>query len=433
MDRLDIQSLRVFGLSHERAAVALREQIAIDRSSQLETLSSLRKVLGYAPVLLSTCNRTELYFVGEGEELVKDFFFSRISSEDVRQEVREKSFLKTGEGALQHLFRVASGLSSQLIGENEILGQIKRAFELAKTEDSRSELLDAAFEHAIRLGKRARSHTGISAGSLSLASLAVQKLFLESNPRAVAVIGTGETAELMLQELRRFDVPRVHVFSHAIDQARKVAGKFSFEAQSITRLSAVLPETEALLCATSAPHPVVDSAAFGDWLDEKNEEYLIADLGLPRNVDSSVETLDGVRVYGLDDLKAVADEKIQQRRKYIPLVEKMVAESEEVFTRWLKKRQATPFIQALREQAEGVRQEQLDWIRKRLPELGQREELLLEQFSRRLVNTLLSAPLGTIDAMPEDADLQRFLWQFCGVENQEEDTEPAPGKGSLIH
>ncbi len=306
------QSLFVVGINHLTAPVSCRERSAVLQDRIGEVLSHLTDFADLKEAaVLSTCSRTEVYAVGEGPEsaeLVWAWFLRRAGAE-----VEPGLYLKQGPEAVRHLFRVAGGLDSWIVGETEILGQVRKAYQAALEAKATGRILNQAFQRALAAGKVLRSQTGIQNGIRSIggaAALLAKRIFSESVPGRVVVFGAGEAAEAVARHLAAKNFKEIWVANRTLDRALAVAGPLGGRAVSFEEGIQKLSEAEAAVFSTACPKVLLEASILRPLLANRRRPLFLIDLGLPRNVDPACGRLPGVYLYNLDDLKGIVRESM---------------------------------------------------------------------------------------------------------------------------
>ena len=327
--------LYLVGLSHKTAPLEVRERAALDPVVALPAaLSALGK-----GVVLSTCNRTELYGVGSPEK-ARAFLLSRGVAP-------RHLYVKEGVEALRHLYRVAAGLDSLVVGEAQILGQVREALFLARRQGATESLLEKAFQSAIALGKRARSETGIGMGAVSVAYAALDlalAVYGDLSGLSVAVLGAGEMAELFLTHLKAHGVGRILVVNRTEEKAQALAERFGGEAFGLPALPQVLRQADLVVASAAAPHYLVGP----EDLPKRAKPLFLIDIALPRNIDPRVGDLPHAYLYNLDDLKRVVDRNLRARAGEIPKVEALIEKALGDYMEWYAGHRVREAIRASR-------------------------------------------------------------------------------------
>jgi glutamyl-tRNA reductase len=388
------------GLSHKTASVAQREHATLSTAQQAHMLEQVAN--GGLPdlaelVILSTCNRTELYAVSRGEvaagwQALRELLaaHSQLSSATLA----EITYALTGTQTIQHIFRVAAGLESQLIGEPHILGQLVRAYELAQRSGTAHGNLSALMQRAIRIGKQVRHRTLLTAGTPSVSVVAVRHAArtLGSLCDATALIlGAGEMAHTAAAALVRQGIGRLIIANRTLESAARLAALYSAEPISLAEIGDALAIADLVIAAAATPKALITAHTLSA-LNKRPSSLICYDLGLPRNIDPSLSGLEGVHLYDLDALHRLAESQHTQRVKAISQAEVLVCEAVCAFERWLRERRAVPALLSLYEQADQQRKAELRRLFGKLPTLSAAERALIETFSRRLSSKLLHTP-----------------------------------------
>jgi glutamyl-tRNA reductase len=411
-----LPTLICLGLSHQSTPVEVRELVALNSHQQGELLLHVAagQVLHVDEiVILSTCNRTEFYTFGEPElalPALKTAWSSYCSPASPNS--LSYCFELLGEACISHLFRVAGGLESQLIGEAQILGQVTEAYERARQHNATGATLSALFQYAIQAGKRVRHQTALGQGSLSISSVAAthsQEVFGSLGSAKVLIIGAGEMARTAAAAFVRTGIDQLYVANHNHDHALEVAAQWGGEVVSFTNLADTLEQVDLVITAITAPHTLLHVNDIQRVLpNRKHGPLVIFDLGLPRNVEPEIAQLSGVKLFNLDDLQSVTNHHYTVRQNAIPEAEAILTEEIEQFELWQASRGAVPVIRNLRAKAEEIRQAELDLIMRRWPDLNNQERKLLEEFSQRLINKLLHEPTLALKAKSAEGDSDLF-------------------------
>lgn len=394
--------LIVVGLNHRTAPVSLLERLAIDED---DLSKALHQLLNYEHILegavLSTCNRVEVYatvtkFHG-GAQDIRNFFaeFCHVAPEDFSDHM----YTFHEEGALRHLFRVASGIDSMVIGESEILGQVKRAYGFAEEEGTTGRSLAAALRHALRTGKRARTETAIGREAVSVSTAAIdlaRRALPDGNltGKRIAVVGAGKMGRMTARALRGAGAEHVTVVNRTGERAEAIAQEFDTVARDLEALPEVLRETDILLCSTTSPQPVVTASVVEGAMTGRDERPLfIVDIAVPRDVEPAVGDVPHVILRDIDDLRSVVELNLGSRVGEIARVEELVAQEVDRFVAWERADELAPTIAALVEKADAVRAAELQRSASRLKDLTPSQREAVDHLSRRLVAKLLHLPI----------------------------------------
>jgi glutamyl-tRNA reductase len=392
-------SVVVIGLNHKSASLDLLERLTVDGARLPKALHDLtsRAHLSEA-VLLSTCNRTEVYAVAErfhgGFHDVRDFLaeLGFLAPEDFADHL----YVHHDEEAVTHLFEVAAGLDSAVLGESEILGQVGGAWQAARDEAAAGATLNLLFRHAVETGKRVRTETGIARGitSVSQAAIALAADRLGGlAARRVLVVGAGEMGEGMAVALADAGAAEVLVANRTAATAAALAGRIGGRAVDLDRLTEQLAEIDVLLTSTGAQSLILEHADVARIMEQRRgRALLIIDIAVPRDVDPSAEDVDGVTLLDMDDLRRFTERSVAGRRREAEKANVIVAEAVERYQSEATAREAAPLVASLRDRAEAVRAAELDRVAGRLAGLGDREREAVEAATRAIVAKLLHEP-----------------------------------------
>ncbi len=388
--------LVLYGLNHTTASIEIREMLSFKRDEASRMMKSLRSERVFSEnLLLSTCNRTEVYGIAEeaAESIRK---LRRILTGGIEEGTgilagHDYSYLNAK--AVGHLFRVSAGLDSMVLGEVEILGQIKDAYRSATGVDATGPYLNRLFHHCFRVGKRVRNETAISSGGYSVGSTAVElakKVLGRLDGKKALLIGAGETGQLVAKHLHEAGIGGLVVANRTQSKAEEVASKLGGEVLPFDEYPRKLNEFDLVITAVGAPEKTVRR----DMLRRTRGLYpFLIDLGVPRDVDTDIDRLSGAIVYRIDDLEGIVKEKLTRREVEIPLVEKIVVEELAKFMSWSDSLRAQKTIEDLRRELEDLRTLTMQkWGRR----LSPKELKLAERITNELVNRILHKPTVTL-------------------------------------
>lgn len=427
-------SLAVVGISHHTAPIEVRERFVFSPRAGAEALVRLtREGVGEA-VMLSTCNRTEIYIYtageggggGEGEgnagEKAGEGRIEQTIELLARQagytieEARRYLYVHGGRNAAEHLFRVVTSLDSMVLGEAQIQGQVRAAYEQAAAEPPPKvvgPVLARLFQTALSVGGRVRSETALGVGAASVPSAAIElakKVFGSLKGRRALVLGAGEMSELALECLTAEGVRTLVVANRTEERARELAERVGGTSVRFDELPAQLPTTDIIIAATSAPHPVLTRELVERALPGGPRHPLfIVDIALPRDVEPAVDSIENVFLYDIDDLYQVVDESLERRRAEVPAAERIVAQGVDDFWRWYAGLQVVPVIQALRQRAEAVRRTEVEHALRRLAHLAPGDREAIEVLTRQLLNKVLHEPTVRLKEAAADGNAEEVL------------------------
>jgi glutamyl-tRNA reductase len=330
-----------FGISHQTANVEVRERFAIPDSALADSLTRLARISSVQEgVVLSTCNRTEFYVVTEDSQLAIEplfhDFYGPVESSEIQHLFRLPAL-----PSIRHLFRVASGLESMVLGETEIFGQVKRAYEAATRSGTTGRILNRLFQKAFHVGKHVRSATAITRGSVSVGSVAVdlaQQIFGELEGRRIMILGAGETSERTAWSFQSRGARQLFVSNRSFERASQLAEAIGGRAIRFDDWEEEFRDLDILVSSTSAPHAIVTRAKLEPMLRTRRDRPLfIIDLAMPRDVDPAVHDMDGVYVYDLDSLRAIAGRTLEARKKEAEACHDLIEKHVHDFENWLNR------------------------------------------------------------------------------------------------
>ncbi|HLV36116.1 MAG TPA: glutamyl-tRNA reductase [Spirillospora sp.] len=394
----------VFGLNHRTSPLALREELALNPDELCRALTGLVAVGLDETVLLSTCNRIELYAVARVSEQTRTAVEQFLA--DLRgiapETLRAHAYYETGYNAVTHLMRVAAGVDSMILGEAQILGQVRQAFAAAQAAGTTGPLLSHLFTLAARAGKRARAETEISrhVTSVSHAAVALARMQVAEIHRARAlVVGSGEMAHLAAQALHRHNVTAIRCINRTYGRAEALARAFDGEALDWQQLPEALAEADVVIAATSAPHTVIQQRDVQQALARRDKRPLVLiDIALPRDVDEGVRALPGVFYYDLDDLNTFVQANLARREAALAGVDAVIAEEAARYMAWYRGRSVSPVIVALREKAAALAHDEVEAALRRLGNLDAGQQKIVERMAQRIVNRILHEPTTRLKA-----------------------------------
>lgn len=413
------------GLNHQTAPVELRERIAFSAARLPDALAKLcdRETICEAAIL-STCNRAELYAATpEPAAAVADLvrFISEYHQVGVEQ-VETHLYRHTDDTAARHLFRVASGIDSMVLGEGEILSQVKQAHQHAAEAGTSRTFLNELFQRGLHIGKRARTETGIHRGAVSVSSVAVElacDVFGDLRGREVLVVGAGEMSAQTLKHLVAHGVATVVVANRTYERAAELAAANGGLAIRFDDFPQRLQSADIIVSASAAPHPILTVEKLRPHLAARRGRPLfVIDIAVPRDVEPEVAQLPNVYLFDVDDLQEVSDRSRHEREREVARVEALIEDETARFMSWLRSRGATPLVTALRSHAEALRDQETERYLRRLAHLSAEDQETVRQMMRALTNKLLHAPLTNIKRIAagrggqEELDLIRQLFDL---------------------
>jgi len=402
--------LIALGLNHASAPLALRERVAFEAAAGGEAARALTQQPGVREAaVLSTCNRTELYCAVEpGHEHTVSRWLAehhRLAADDLSDYL----YLHRDEAAVRHLFRVATGLDSLILGEPQILGQVKSAYQGARQSGSLQAGLERLFQHAFAVAKRVRTDTQIGAHPVSVAFAAVrlaQQVFTELDRATVLLVGAGDTVELAARHLAEQRAQRLLFANRTLAHAQTLASRFGGFALPLSELGRHLPEADIVLSATASREHVIARADVAQALRaRRHRPMLLLDLAVPRDIEPAVGSIDDVYLYTVDDLDQVIEENRRSRREAAQEAEAIIDLQVEHFMAWWQASDRHDVLKRLRQQAESERDAALKRAGEALA-AGKPAELVLQQLAHGLTNKLLHAPSSTLRGAALRGDLE---------------------------
>lgn len=401
--------LFVTGINHDTAPVAVRERLVL---SERETEALLPRLVGEAgleeALLLETCNRSELYGVGEEAALRAALGILCARSGISGEQLEPYLYRHEEDAAVRHVFRVASGLDSLVLGEPQILGQVKQAWQLARSAGSLGPILDRLLQHAFAVAKRVRSDTAIGRHPVSIAFAAVrlaERLFTDLAEATVLLIGAGEMVELAARHLTERHIPRLIVANRTLAHAQEIAARHGGYAITLEELPAHLAEADVVIASTAAPQPIVDRRMIEDALARRHRRPMfLVDIAVPRDIDPAVGELPDVYLYTIDDLRLAIADNLATRREAAAQAELIVDLQVGHFLAWRRARDGSRLLRRLRERVFRQREELFDRALAML-ENGKDPREVLHWFAHSLTNRFLHAPSAKLREAAGQGDL----------------------------
>jgi glutamyl-tRNA reductase len=401
----------VIGLNHKTADVDVREKLAFNGAKLEEGLFKIRELPGVTEaIVLSTCNRVEIYANAKDPdkayETIKKFLseFHELDSAALERSL----YLYKDRDAVKHVFRVASSLDSMVVGEPQILGQLKDAFEFALEKKSTAILLNRLMKKTISVAKRVRTETKIAENAVSISFSAVElarKIFTDFSEKSFMLLGAGEMAELAAKHMMSFGVKSVTVANRTYERGCDLAREFNGQAIKFEDFLKEMVHSDIVICSTGAPSYVLHKEEMQRVMKERRQKpVFIIDISVPRNVDPGINDLDNVYLYDVDDLHGVVDTNIMERQKEAKKAEEIIEEEIDSFEKWLASLDSVPTVIALRNKAESIKKEELERLMNKLPELGEKERKAIEYMASAIMNKLIHPPTAALKDDAEDRD-----------------------------
>jgi glutamyl-tRNA reductase len=407
-------ALLAVGLTHREAPVEVRERLAISSADLDGAIERLAEVLPEA-VILSTCNRTEIFanVPHRGPAVRAATMFLESVSGLPEGELIGHLRSEWQENAARHLFRVAAGLDSLIVGEGQILGQVRDAYECATRQRPVGPELARLFESALVVGKRARTETSVARAAVSVSQAAVdlaRQSFGSLEHRVALVIGAGKMGELAARSLIDRGVGRVLVMNRTAARAEALVARLGGEAWPLKDLDAALALADVVISSTAAEEYLVTSRRLAPLLVSRPERpLLLVDIAVPRDVEPTVGTLEGVSLFNVDDLRAVCSSNLEARRREAARIEIIIEQELDKYVQWWQAREVAPTIQELVSRAETIRKDELSRALGRLGDLSERDANTLNALTVAIVNKLLHAPIVRLKERSAGMDGRHYL------------------------
>lgn len=394
--------LLVTGVSHKTAPVEVRERLAFPEGTLGKALERLMARDGIGEVIiLSTCNRVEILVTADDESdpraIVESFL---IEMRRATEPLDPYLYHYEGREAIHHVFRVASSLDSMVVGEPQILGQLKSAYAIAKANGAVTGLLDAVLARAFNVAKRVRSETGIGQMAVSISYAAVElarKIFGSLDGRKVMLVGAGKMSELSARHLRRSGASHIFVTNRTHERAMEMAALFNGSPIEYGRFPGMLPEMDIVITSSGAPHYILTKADMQHAIAvRRNKPMFVIDIAVPRNVEPEVNKVDNVFLYDIDDLQEVVNANLRERHKEAGRAEEIVTEEVERMMGRLRAQEVAPHIVGLQERLEEIRAAEIEKMRKKLGPLTPQQEEAIEGLTRGIVNKIAHLPISEL-------------------------------------
>jgi glutamyl-tRNA reductase len=418
--------LLVAGVSHKTAPVEIRESLAFPEAALPEALAQLARSSGIAEAaIVSTCNRVEVLAAFEegadAEAAVREFLVARGATSGTR--VAEHLYSRMGKEAVHHVFRVASSLDSMVLGEPQILGQLKQAYAVARQQGCLHGVLETVLTRAFSVAKRVRSETGIGQMAVSVSFAAVElarKIFGSLGGKTILIVGAGKMSELAARHLRRSGASRILVTNRTYERAVEMARVFDGTPVEYNRFLSVLPEADIVIASSGASEYILRKDDMQRAIAARRyKPVFLIDIAVPRNIDPAINDIDSVFLYDIDDLQEVVNSNLRERLKEAEHAEQIVAQEVERTLARVKVQEVTPTIVGLQEQLEQVRAAELEKARRRMGPLTPQQEETLEALTRAIVNKIAHGPIAELRRQagkPEGVHVIAAIRRVFGLE-----------------
>lgn len=402
--------LTLVGLSHKTAPVEIREKLTFPANRQEEALARLTESDAVAEaVIVSTCNRTEIYAVTaaghDGPGAIIDFIADYHDLD--RHELVRYLYISQAEAVVRHLFRVVASLDSMVLGEAQILGQVKEAYDHAITNSATGRIFNKLFRQSFEVGKRVRTETEIGENAVSISYAAIElakKVFDSLDGRCVMILGAGKMSELTAKHLVANGVRRVLVANRTYERAVELADRFSGEAVPYDQMFERMREADIVVSSTAATEYVITRDAVAKATKQRRDPLFLIDIAVPRDIDPACGQVSDVFLYDIDDLNGVVSANLEERMVEARRAEVIIEEEIVEFERWLESMEVVPTVAGMRAKAEKIRAEELEKAMKRLGGLSEKELKTVEMMSQAIVNKMLHGPTERLKRASADND-----------------------------
>ncbi len=400
--------LTLVGLSHKTAPVEIREKLTFPAHRQEEALSLLTSGDGVnEAVIVSTCNRTEIYAVTaadvDGPGAVMDFMADYHDLD--RHELVRYLYVSEGDAVVKHLFRVVASLDSMVLGEAQILGQVKEAYEHAFSNQATGRIFNKLFRQSFEVGKRVRTETGIGENAVSISYAAVElakRVFDSLDGRSVLILGAGKMSELTAKNLVSNGVARTLVANRTYERAVELAERFEGEAIPYEDLFERMREADIVISSTAATDFVITKDKLSPVMKHRRDPLFLIDIALPRDIDPACSEVSDVFLYNIDDLNGVVSSNLEERMREAERAEVIIDEEIGEFEKWIESLEVVPTVAAMRAKAEQVRTEELEKALKRLGGLSEKELKTVEMLTQSIVNKMMHGPTERLKKVSGD-------------------------------
>jgi glutamyl-tRNA reductase len=399
---------QLIGVNHKSAPLELRERLAIPESRLPDTCRDLNAYPGIEEgLVISTCNRVEIVtHTTNGAADLRGFLHHYFHLE--AEELDPHLYEFRGKEAVRHLFRVASSLDSMVVGEAQILGQVKEAYATARAIGAVRGQLDQLFSRAFAVAKRVRSETAVGSSSVSIASVAVElakKIFGSLEGKTVFVVGAGKMSELAARHLMAHGCTSIFVANRTYERAIGLAQKFNGQAIKFDDLYNTCDRADIVITSTGAPHAIFRREHGEQFLSRrKNRPMFFIDIAVPRDVSPEMGKLDGIFTYDIDDLQQAVSSHVADRRKEAELAEAIITSEVERFEARLHTQDVVPTIVSLQDHLETIRQAEIDRVRSRLGHLTPEQEIAVEALTRGIINKVMHTPITTLKTAAKESE-----------------------------
>ncbi|WP_256756729.1 glutamyl-tRNA reductase [Cohnella sp. WQ 127256] len=416
--------LIVVGLNYRTAPVEMRERFALSEREMPLALQALKQTTGILEgVIVATCNRTELYAVVDRLHLCGHFIraFMEQWFKIPRKEFNSHLYMYEDDRAVEHLFRVTSGLDSMIIGETQILGQVRDAFLLAQEQGATGTLFNRLFKQSITLAKRAHSETSVGENAVSVSYAAVElgkRIFGRFDDKKVMIVGAGKMSELTAKHLHSNGAKEILVVNRTVEKAEELAEKFQGSAIALVEALERLKDTDIVISSTGSEQFVITREHIQKAMSTRKKKPLfLIDIAVPRDIEPSCGDIPNVFLYDIDDLEGIVETNMAKRRKEAAIIEEMIALEQEAYQQWYMTLGVSPLIRALQEKAAVIQENTMESLIRKLPELDTRQVKVISKLTKSIVNQVIHDPILRIKELASekrsDEAMKLFIQLFA--------------------
>ncbi len=411
----DGMHILVVSLNYKTTPVEIREKFSFqdDMGQAVTKLRQSKSVL--ESVIVSTCNRTEIYVVAD--QLHTGRYYTKVFLSEwfgiPKDEFSHYLQIREDEHAIEHLFRVSCGLDSMVLGETQILGQVRTGFLEAQEQKTTGTIFNHLFKQAITLAKRAHSETAIGENAVSVSYAAVElgkKIFGDFSDKKVLIMGAGKMSELTAKHLSTSGVNDITVINRTKQKAEELASKFLGKAEDIKNLNDSLESTDILISSTGSKDYVINKREVHELIKKrKGRPLFLVDIAVPRDLDPELADLDNVYLYDIDDLQGIVAANLEERKQEAEIIELMIEQELVDFSHWLDTLGVVPVITALRQKATSIQSETMESLERKLSSLSEREKKVIRKHMKSVINQLLRDPITALKEVPEEQNSDELL------------------------
>jgi len=415
------------GVNYKTAPVEIREKLSFNEAELAQAMEALKNKKSILEnVIISTCNRTEIYVIGDqlhtSRYYVKEFLSEWFGID--KEEFSKYLFFYEGDGAVEHLFQVTCGLNSMVLGETQILGQVRSSYMLAQEQQTIGTVSNHLFKQALTLAKKAHAETEINTNAVSVSYAAVElakKIFGSLKGKNVLILGAGKMGELAIQNLHSNGADSVTVINRTFEKAANLADRFNGTPKKLEELQCALVEADILITSTGAKDFVVTQEMMSAVNKvRKGRPIFMVDIAVPRDLDPALAELENVFLYDIDDLEDIVQANLEERKLAAEKIELMVEAEIVEFNQWLNMLGVVPVISALREKALGIQAETMVSLERKLPHLSDRDRKVLNKHTKSIINQMLKDPILYAKELADEPNSKEALNNFVKIFRLEE-------------